>query len=136
MLVRMRTGSFLGGETRRLTNRREHGCCKCNRSGSCSRCACVKAGKSCENCLPGKLGTCCNHLISSTSTSASNIVDCQLRQIPCPPSMVNVDDTIPTSTPTVPDTLANPDPPHPQLPEFPSVDLPTGSQVGRSLLQS
>ena len=32
-------------------------CCRCNRTGSCRGCACVKAGKSCSNCLPSKLGT-------------------------------------------------------------------------------
>ena len=32
-------------------------CCRCNRTGSCRRCACVKAGR---HCLPSKLGTCSN----------------------------------------------------------------------------
>ena len=41
-------------------------CCKCNRSGLCKGCACVKAGNSCTNCLPSKQGTCWN-----TSTAAS-----------------------------------------------------------------
>ena len=35
-------------------------CCKCNRTGSCKGCACVKAGKPCANCLPSKLGSCTN----------------------------------------------------------------------------
>ena len=35
-------------------------CCRCNRTGSCRRCACVKAGKGCSNCLPSKLGNCSN----------------------------------------------------------------------------
>ena len=35
-------------------------CCRCNRTGSCRHCACVKAGKQCTNCLPNKLGTCSN----------------------------------------------------------------------------
>ena len=39
-------------------------CCRCNRTGSCRGCACVKARKQCSNCLPSKLGRCSN--ISST----------------------------------------------------------------------
>ena len=35
-------------------------CCRCNRTGSYKGCACVKAGKSCTNCLPKKLGSCVN----------------------------------------------------------------------------
>ena len=35
-------------------------CCKCNRSGSCARCVCVKAKRPCTTCLPGKLGVCAN----------------------------------------------------------------------------
>ena len=33
----------------------------CNRTGLCKRCACVKAGKHCTNCLPSKLGSCTNN---------------------------------------------------------------------------
>lgn len=40
-------------------------CCKCNRTGSCRGCACIKAGKSCVNWLPSKLGNCAN--VSPTS---------------------------------------------------------------------
>ena len=35
-------------------------CCKCNRSGQCKGCACVKAKNHCSNCLPSRLGTCKN----------------------------------------------------------------------------
>ena len=35
-------------------------CCRCNRTGSCKGCACVKAGNPCTSCLPGKLGSCAN----------------------------------------------------------------------------
>ena len=47
-------------------------CCKCNNTGLCRGCACVKAGRKCVNCLPGKLGKCANNLnpkISSASTT-------------------------------------------------------------------
>ena len=35
-------------------------CCWCNRTGSCRNCACVKAGKPCQSCLPSRLGHCLN----------------------------------------------------------------------------
>ena len=37
-------------------------CCKCNRSGRCSKCTCVKAGRNCHNCLPGRLNQCSNNV--------------------------------------------------------------------------
>ena len=35
-------------------------CCWCNRMGSCMRCVCMKAGRSCVNCLPWCLEKCQN----------------------------------------------------------------------------
>ena len=35
-------------------------CCRCNCTGSCKNCSCVKAGRTCSNCLPRKLGKCAN----------------------------------------------------------------------------
>ena len=35
-------------------------CCRCNRTGQCRGCACVKAGQPCSNCLPSRLGSCSN----------------------------------------------------------------------------
>ena len=35
-------------------------CCRCNRTGRCLNCACVKAGNSCHNCFPSRLGHCTN----------------------------------------------------------------------------
>ena len=43
-------------------------CCKCNRTGLCRSCACVKARRLCESCLPSKLGNCAN-----TSTAISQV---------------------------------------------------------------
>ena len=45
-------------------------CCKCNRTGRCKGCACVKADppRRCKDCLPGKLGSCLN---ASTVTTPS-----------------------------------------------------------------
>ena len=35
-------------------------CCRCNRTGICRSCSCVKAGQPCTNCLPGRLLRCRN----------------------------------------------------------------------------
>ncbi len=35
-------------------------CCRCNKTGRCRNCACVKADIQCQNCLPSRLGNCCN----------------------------------------------------------------------------
>ena len=41
-------------------------CCKCNKTGRCRNCSCVKAGIHCQSCLPSRLGSCSN--ITSTET--------------------------------------------------------------------
>lgn len=35
-------------------------CCRCNRTGRCLNCSCVKGGRACESCLPRRLGHCVN----------------------------------------------------------------------------
>ena len=67
-------------------------CCKCNRSGLCKGCACVRAGKSCMNCLPSKLGTCRN-----TFTAASEVSTTRSSNQPTPA-------TPPTPSISTPDT--------------------------------
>ena len=47
-------------------------CCRCNGSGRCANCACVKAKKPCTNCLPGRKARC-----SNTNTAV----------LPCPPPL-------------------------------------------------
>ena len=61
-------------------------CCRCNRSGRCKNCQCVKRGTACVDCLPSRQGSCSNHPIpppapssaadipTSTSTSISTAV--------------------------------------------------------------
>ena len=41
-------------------------CCRCNRSGRCRNCSCVKAGSTCQSCLPQRQGNCSNN--GSTTT--------------------------------------------------------------------
>ena len=42
-----------------------HACCRCNRSGFL-RDVCVKEGRTCTGCLPGRLGYCQNSTTAST----------------------------------------------------------------------
>ena len=51
-------------------------CCKCNRTGTCKNCSCVKKNSRCTNCLPCRLNKCAN--ISSSSTDdTDNIPETQ-----------------------------------------------------------
>ena len=40
-------------------------CCRCNRNGRCSGCACHKGGRECINCCLKKLGRCLNAFSNS-----------------------------------------------------------------------
>ena len=42
-------------------------CCRCSDSGTCIRCVCAKAGRSCDGCRPGKLGRCANSCARTTT---------------------------------------------------------------------
>ena len=46
-------------------------CCRCNGSGRCRSCACVKSGRPCVDCLPSRKGNCCNNAHTSTSSTSS-----------------------------------------------------------------
>ena len=35
-------------------------CCRCNRTGKCQNCSCVKNGEACQSCLPLRLRNCVN----------------------------------------------------------------------------
>ena len=63
-------------------------CCRCNASGKCRTCCCIKSGKSCQGCLPQRLGKCENSdtLIrspQSEETSSSSSSSIRHSQIPC-----------------------------------------------------
>lgn len=45
-------------------------CCRCNRTGRCQNCTCVKRGQPCQNCLPQRLGNCVNTARTQPSHSA------------------------------------------------------------------
>ena len=52
--------------------KRFHGvhCCRCNRSGCCQNCLCVKSGRVCQGCLPQRLGNCVNTIRTPLSQAA------------------------------------------------------------------
>ena len=54
-------------------------CCKCNLSGRCRNCSCIKSGRTCQGCLPQRLGHCTNVTLplqcSSPETSTASIAD-------------------------------------------------------------
>ena len=103
-------------------------CCKCNRTGSCRGCACVKARRPCVNCLPSKLGTCANSKTCTTPQTqpVTDLIDAHLvnANTSNPPTTVST----PVSTPEVDsDVSSNPQPtPQPtnreneQIPNLPS----------------
>ena len=105
-------------------------CCKCNKTGRCRNCACVKAGKSCQNCLPSRLGQCLNSnarpdsppsndtLLTVTSTLASSLpLNAGISQAFPPASSAPVPSTALNLTP--PQTLdaQNPIPIDPHQPQ-------------------
>ena len=47
-------------------------CCRCNRTGPCKGCVCVKAGRFCVSCLPRRLDECRNLPPSSPSVLSPN----------------------------------------------------------------
>ena len=47
-----------GGTAARWTTCKTRSCCKCNGSGVCRNCSCVKACKACTNCLPSRRNGC------------------------------------------------------------------------------
>ena len=51
---------------------KEGNCCRCNRTGTCKNCSCVKAGVPCMKCLPGNFGKCLNQLPRGSSALASS----------------------------------------------------------------
>ena len=45
-------------------------CCKCNQTGQCKQCTCVKAKKQCQDCLPSCLGKCQNSPLTTIMTTS------------------------------------------------------------------
>ena len=61
-------------------------CCRCNASGKCRTCRCIKSGKSYQGCLPQHLGKCENSdtlIRSPQSEDTSSSSSIRHSQIPC-----------------------------------------------------
>ena len=82
-------------------------CCKCNRTGLCRGCACVKAGRSCVNCLPGKLGNCANATpnvsmpSSSTRTTHTILTPTSISYTSLSSDIANITQAINQPTPSI-----------------------------------
>ena len=83
-------------------------CCRCNRSGRCQNCSCVKNGSMCRGCLPQRLGKCVNTLLTpppgaSDQTSTLPLTENSLTRCrsssPSSPSLVTVNATSPKDSP-------------------------------------
>ena len=86
-------------------------CCRCNRTGSCRGCACVKAGKPCTNCLPSKMGTCLNvsatpatSTTTGTPSTPGTVSFSATAQVPVTPSASHELGMYPPSRSEMPDT--------------------------------
>ena len=103
-------------------------CCRCNRTGFCKGCACVKAKKSCVNCLPGKLGNCANRstatVMGSTNSHPEPLRDSNTTIATAATAATTATTT--TSSGDEPPLCQplEPDPPCPRLPDHPSVSVP------------
>ena len=60
-------------------------CCRCNKAGRCGNCACVKAGRFCQNCLPGRLGKCVNSTARPTMITSTPAAQPDPAPPPAPP---------------------------------------------------
>ena len=49
-------------------------CCRCNGSGRCKACSCVKSGRPCVDCLPSRNGHCSNHEIHTSVADPSMLL--------------------------------------------------------------
>ena len=97
-------------------------CCKCNRSGYCWNCVCVKANRTCVDCLPDKLGQYTNK--STTNENSISTVGV-LPPPPCDPTYVcpfESSNLKPIDAISQPSNL---DSSYPTLPVYPPMSSPT-----------
>ena len=72
-------------------------CCRCNGSGHCMSCFCVKSDRPCVDCLPSRKGYCCNIALAPVSIS---VVDDE----PCTSSHPSIDTLVITNRDNVVDS--------------------------------
>ncbi len=71
-------------------------CCRCNRSGRCLNCSCVKNKLPCKNCLPLRLGNCGNKLSTTCALSYPSTPSLDASQ--APPPQVSLPHSNPSTT--------------------------------------
>ena len=87
-------------------------CCRCNGSGSCVNCVCVKAGNACTNCMPQRRGNCRNSITNrsdfrdSSAVASQAMVPVQPSPSPTPPQQLEIQSGVflPSFTPTAQST--------------------------------
>ena len=91
-------------------------CCKCNKHSKCRKCACVRAGNQCSNCLPSRLGYCDNQQRTAVQEDInSELVPTTTAPSPARETMSSARESPPTDQQV------------PSLPGYPSPSLSTFS---------
>ena len=94
-------------------------CCRCNKTGRCRNCSCVKAGKQCLSCLPHRLGQCSNYSAATTaqppalpshSPTPHRTNGATTTHSPTPFRTGAATPVLPTSLPTLAQALSSPPP--------------------------
>ena len=92
-------------------------CCPCNGSGRCKNCSCVKEGRLCTSCLPGRKETCSNitqvHAHGRTTTPHPNQTNQTRRETVEPEGTVNTSDHTTTDCHGVIPPAGDVNPPYP-----------------------
>lgn len=85
-------------------------CCRCNRTGVCQGCACVKAKRPCSSCLPSRLGTCLNCQPSSPESLDREESDLDVDISSFVSDVPPLDSTSVSSVPALPSFVPSADP--------------------------
>ena len=92
-------------------------CCRCNGSGRCKKRSCVKDGRLCTSCLPGRKGTCSNttevHAHGRTTTPHPSQTNQTRRETVAPEGTVNTSDQTITDCCSVIPPARDVNPPYP-----------------------
>jgi hypothetical protein len=122
------------GPTSSSSSQRVPRCCRCNRSGLCRNCSCVKAGNVCVSCFPKDLGSCVNQSSGCTSKQmigpSPMLTTSQTSQM----SSVTINSPNPSfSLPHSPTTVHMPPVSLPSLQEICSLTVPTLQHVPKGV---
>lgn len=85
-------------------------CCKCQNTGVCKSCLCVREGRHCTDCYPSRLGRCCNLPLDPLPQQLPSHVACTPSFVSCSPS---VSPSPSSSSPSVNHSFMNSSPLYP-----------------------